>query len=117
MSEPLREKTVDEVRHEFLTHLWDLIDYWAGTSSLSNVSTEMEARDRLAGFAFSVLTTLDGESAALPAFIVAPYPHPEDREFCLEQGDNWYPEAPDVSSNIAGSLHELLHSLDPKAQP
>lgn len=96
-----REKTSDEIRNEFLTHVSGLITYWneQGTSQ----------KDALEGLAFSILAMLDGTSV-LPEFIVAPLITDEDRAFMDEEGDNYYPvNDPDsIKGNIVGSLHELI---------
>jgi hypothetical protein len=41
---------------------------------------------------------------ALPGFKVIPYPHPDDKPFNQECGENWYSSRVDIS----GALHELL---------
>lgn len=108
-----REKTVEEVRKEFLDYVWSMIDYWAGEGG-SNVDPDKPVRERLSGFAHSLLATLDGCAMALPGFVVAPCPHPDDKEFCIAEGEDWYPQAPELPSDIAGGLHELLYQHDPR---
>jgi hypothetical protein len=105
------EYTEEDVRRKFLDHVRLMIGYW-NSEDVSNVPATMSSRERLEGLAFSILVALDGNAAALPKFIVAPDPHPEDREFCQQRGERWYPEnyELDVKADIAGSLHELLGS-------
>jgi len=106
-----REMTYDEVFEHFMKHVWNMIDYWAKVEKDST-------RERLAGFAHSMLAMLDGSSVMLPRFIVAPDPcAPEDREFCRdEEKCNWYPENKNcnVKCDLSGGLHELLHQHDPR---
>lgn len=110
-----RPLTVDEVRDRFIRHVRGLIDYW---ENLPGKTT----RERMDGVVFSILVSLDGESAGLPKFIVAPDPHPSDKEFCKENGIDWWRTEGnkgmglywpqncdlDVKADISGCLHEWL---------
>lgn len=98
-----REKTVEEVRSDFLNHIKIMISCW---DNLSNKTT----KEKLEGLAFSILVALDGEAGILPAFIVAPFPHPDDKQFNIDENENYYPENDDAKINcdIAGSLHEYF---------
>jgi hypothetical protein len=98
------EYTTEQVREKFLTHVGGLIPYWA--------KQEGTVERRLEGLAFSLLVLLDGGVASLPKFIVAPDPHPTDRAFHQENGENWFPENHEASlkSDISGCLHELLRN-------
>lgn len=98
-----RACTEDEVRAKLIEHIEDLIDYWA---TLPDKTVE----DRLHGVAFSILVTLDGESADLPGFIVAPAPHPDDQEFLRKQGENWFPysDYSKIACDVSGALHDTL---------
>jgi hypothetical protein len=115
MAEP-REYTVEEVRKQFLEHIWHLTDYW------NKAERAGDQKDRLEGLAFSILSTLDGSSVAIPGFIVAPdapkfilapIAHETDKEYNKEQGENWYPENhnSNVKCDIGGTLHELFHGV------
>src|SRR3972149_5783195 len=101
----VREFTEEEVREKFLQHCWVLIDYWENVPNKS-------MHDKMVGLVFSILVSLDGESAGLPAVLVAPIPHPDDKEFLIREGESWFPENDErlVNCNIAGSLHDLLIS-------
>jgi hypothetical protein len=56
------------------------------------------------------MVALDGGAMALPGFIVAPNPHPSDKEYHISEGSDYYPENHelDIKGDIAGGLHELL---------
>ncbi len=97
----LHELTEEEVRDRFLDHMRGIVRYWL------NEARTPDVREKLEGAVFSVLVALDGGSD-LPAFTVAPRPHPTDRHYCESNGQNWYPAAPIVSCDISGSLHELF---------
>jgi hypothetical protein len=110
MSEP-REYTEDEVREKFLKYCWSMVYYW---ENLPDKTTS----EKLSGLMFSLLSTLDGSSMELPSFIVAPLPHPGDKEYLKGNGENWFPENNDESINadIGGSLHENFYRFNPKQE-
>jgi hypothetical protein len=91
-----RAWTQEEVRDEFIDHVNVLIQYWSDHDG--------SLKECLSGLVFSILTALDGESLAVPAFKVIPVSDPEDAEFLREEGSNWYPEDVD----IAGALHDVF---------
>jgi hypothetical protein len=93
-----------EIRDLFIKHVWAAVDYW------KNERVE-DIRAKLSGLAFSVLTLIDGCDADMPAFILAPAPHKDDKEYCRNHGLNWYPAE---LTDIGGDLHEIWHSLDPQ---
>ena len=98
-----REKTVDEMREEFLNHIRLLIDYW------DQVEGQKTTKDRLAGLAFSILVTLDGGAGDLPGYLVIPNSTEEDKGWYEQQGEDYYPIPPeDIEGDIGGYLHELL---------
>ena len=103
MSEQPREYTEDEVCDAFLAHVRDSIEYWHDLP-------DKTCRERMRGLAFSILSALDGSAMDLPAFIVAPSPHPDDKAFHQENDENWWPENhdKDIAADISGGLHELL---------
>jgi hypothetical protein len=81
-----------------------LLAHWAGGRF------DQQSRARLEGLAHSILVALDGYAMTLPAFVVAPALHPLDRSYCIENGENFYPEAPEVPCDIAGELHEQMYA-------
>ena len=95
-----REYTTDEVRERFLHYVRSIVDYWEHVPNPYGTRTS--------GVAFCILSMLDGGTAGLPGFVVAPSPHPDDKQCRIDNEENWYPEAPQVQCNIAGDLHELL---------
>lgn len=96
------EKTLEEVRDAFLDQVWVLINWWETEGRVPDVG------EKLQGLAHSILVLIDG-GGALPPFVLAPDPHPDDREFWKELGEDWYPETPEVATDIGGSLHEFFH--------
>lgn len=90
-----REKTVEEVQEEVINHTRSLIEYWDKQSG--------STYDKLEGLAFSIFSMLDGCSM-LPAFKVSPMMADGDKEYYIENGENYYPE----NIDIAGELHSLF---------
>jgi hypothetical protein len=107
-----RAYTVEEMRDMLVDHFRNLAKYWAKTD-LSRpefkpaLEKDGETLYRLEGLLFSILVTLDGGSMGLPAFNITASPHPEDKKFHRENGENWWPE--DVVINEC-QLHDILSS-------
>jgi hypothetical protein len=51
------------------------------------------------------MVTIDGGSMGCPAMELIPSPHPEDRDFHISEGENWW--EPVVINDC--QLHELLN--------
>jgi len=108
------EYTTDEVRELFLDHVRYLVDYWATVKPVMGGKPSYSCYDRVSGVAFSMLVLLDGGSASFPGFIVAPDPHPDDKDFLKSLEQRWFPENDEANVNcdIAGYLHELFHKRE-----
>jgi len=94
-----REYTVTECRKMFLDHIRASVRWWLNETRVS--TTE----EKLDGLAFSILVLLDGGRIDIPGMTLIPNPHPEDKEYHKEQGQNWWPDDED----IGGALHEEWH--------
>ena len=57
--------------------------YWAELPSKT-------PQERCDGLAFSILNIIDGNTMKLPSMDINLAPHPEDREYHIELGENWY---------------------------
>jgi hypothetical protein len=100
-----RAYTPDEVRALLFRHVWGMVDYW------NDLEGAKAQRERLSGLAFSIFSMLDGSSIGLPAFDVVCCPHPSDKEYHKDQGENWFPAGESI---CGGELrHEFNHS-DPR---
>lgn len=95
-----RAYTAEEVREKFLDYVRALSRYWA------TLPGDKTPQERLDGLAFSILVAIDGGSTHLPAFDLAPAPHPDDEDFYRRRGENWY-EAGVVINDC--QLHELFY--------
>ena len=97
-----REFTTEEVREKFMINVRMLIDYWDKVD-------EITSKEKIEGFAHSLLATIDGSSANLPAFVLAPAPHESDKEYNISNNENFYADNEYVKCDIAGGLHDLLY--------
>ena len=102
-----RQYTDDEIKEIFLQHIWEILYYW------ENLKEAPAVHDKLTGLAFSILAMLDGCAGMIPAFQVIPMPHPDDKQFAVNNHDNWYPQSLHYPHDIGGRLHELFSHLDP----
>lgn len=94
-----RAYTEEEVRKQFINHLNDLIDYW----SSNQYKTEKE---KMQGLVFSILNIFDGNTCGLPAIDLVLSPHVSDKEYHIQNDENWY-EKGMVINNCP--LHELFY--------
>lgn len=118
------ELTKEQVREEFLRTINGIVRHWANTPLIGYPEHEKNIYTRCEGVAFSIMSLLDGCVGGIPGFIVAPCPHPEDKEFALKEAKEgldedeeftepeWYPENHEIEDqikcDIGGGLHELL---------
>ena len=103
-----REYTTDEIRERFLETVRRNIDYWEKEARVETI------RDRIEGAIFSTLVLLDGGNGSIPGFIVAPLPHPTDKDYHIDNGKDYYPDnnEVEVKGDISGCLHELLYKKE-----
>ena len=91
-----------------LGYIRSMVNYWCTTDLTrpefaSEIRRIGETRWRMDGLIHSVLVMLDGGSG-LPAFSIAPDPHPSDEDYHRSEGDNWWPRG--VVLNEC-QLHEI----------
>lgn len=95
--------TTEETAALLMQHVRHMITYWD--------SRAMTNREKLEGLAFSIFSALDGSNVNLPAFIVAPDPHPEDQAWHQGRGERWItPQNHEVAEKIEGNLGGNLHT-------
>jgi hypothetical protein len=99
-TEEPRAYTVEEAREMFLAKMRAYVKYWAGESRVATV------QEKLDGLAFSILNIIDGTSSGLPRCNLTVQPHPNDKEYCRSQGENWY-EPGMVINDVM--LHEMYY--------
>ena len=102
-----REYTPEEVREKFLKMIWGYVGYWERENRAETSQAKME------GLAHSFLSLIDGSNGSMPAFILAPLPHKEDKAYHKAEGSNFFPynerskktgNAKKVKSDIGGRL-------------
>lgn len=93
-----RAYTEEEVRDMFLDHVRNLVSYWEREQRAPT------AREKLEGLAFSIMNIFDG-STDLPAFDIVADPHEDDKEFHIEEGNNWFEPGTIINDCM---LHELI---------
>lgn len=105
-----QEYSREQIEQILVNKIYDIIDYW-------NTLPNKTQKERMEGLAFSILSTLDGSSIELPAFIVAPCPHPDDKEYHIERGENYFPDNDNlvdlIKGDLGGVLHEIFYSKRP----
>lgn len=100
MSKELKE---EEIRELFLDHVRNLVEYWGN-------GLDDNAKDKLSGLAFSILTAIDGCAGDLPGFILTPVCSKEDVKFYKEHNMDYFPISPDnIKCDIAGGLHDNFY--------
>jgi hypothetical protein len=106
-----RQYTSEEVREQFLRKVASYVKYW------ENESRAVTTREKLEGLAFGMLVILDGGCPDLPAFKVIADPHPEDKDYCIDNEMDYFPLSEtkeDFENNdIGGGLHEHIHKFFP----
>ncbi len=94
-----RPYTPEEVREMFLENVRHLCHYWAGVERDS-------VQEKLEGMAFSLLNMFDGTSVSMPAMDIVLRPHPDDKQFHEQQGDNYFQDGQVINDCY---LHEEFH--------
>jgi len=92
-----RAYTAKEVEEQFMEQLVGTLYYWLREDRAPTAKEKME------GMLFSILVMIDG-GAGMPAIDLVPNPHPDDKKYHQENGENWYARK---AFNHA-QLHELL---------
>ena len=106
-----KQYTKEEVMGMFMDKVWSMVDYW------NELEDKKTTRERISGTVFSLLAMLDG-AGEIPSFIVAPSPHPEDKQFHIDENESYFPEnhllETKLKCDLGGSLHDTFYRLDPK---
>jgi hypothetical protein len=100
MSEAPRAYTKEEVRENFLQAIRSLPKYWA------NVDNGYTTEEKISGAFHSFLSLLDG-SSHLPCFDLVLRPHHDDKDFHIEEGENYYEDGMVINDDCL--LHEIFY--------
>lgn len=98
-----RAKTKEEVRKEFINKVNSIVEYWSD-ECVGNCDPSKDAAE---GVAFSIMTLIDG-CTELPSFDLIPCPHPEDKQYNIDNGNDWY-ESEIINADVM--LHEQLRLI------
>jgi hypothetical protein len=79
-----RAYTKQEVRDMLIGHIKGIAKYWADETRTPDVL------DKIEGALFSTLVIFDGGSIGLPAMDIILHPHPEDKDYAIENGENYF---------------------------
>lgn len=91
-----RAITSEELRDQVLEHMRSMVHYWANVESASLTTVER----RLEGFGHSILVMLDGCSMELPAFDLVAKPDPDDKQYCIDNGEDWIEDETRISCQL-----------------
>jgi len=99
MPDEPRAFTKEEGCQMFLASLRSMVNYWA------NDVDNQTCTERMEGLVHSILCIIDGVgNSELPALTLTTDPNPEDKEFLIDEGENyWEPTA----LNESVYLHEM----------
>lgn len=103
MSKPISK---EDARAIFLDQIKALCAFWASGEDKGSTL------ERCEGVAFSILNIFDGRSGFLPAHDIIVRPHPEDKQFCISQGSDYYEDG--ICINDDCHLHELFFTKTKK---
>ena len=106
-----KQITREEARYLFIKHVIDMADYW------ENEERRPTSKEKLEGFAFSMLSFLDGSAAAMPGYYLIPSCHESDKPFAIDEGFDYYAQPTSEEKetleklDIGGSLHDQFHRI------
>lgn len=102
LSDMSREITKEEAIHHLLSTVAAAAREWGTYPTHTQYSA-------VQGMAFSFLTILDGSNIGIPAFNLHPSPHPDDKQYHQNNGDNWWGTD---AINDEVSLHDLWKKFE-----
>jgi hypothetical protein len=116
-----REYTKEEMLDMFVYKLGDISKYWAtvnvdAAKDFISRNCINEAHYRTNGVIFSIMSMIDGCDGSMPAFKIVPSPHPDDKQFRIDNDENYWPNPPknikEISINYENMLHEMSNEDD-----
>ena len=91
----------EELKDQFMDGVRCVVRYWGRLEGKTNLEVAE-------GVAHSILCMIDGCSSAFPAAIdLVAHPHPDDKEYCIRNDEDWVEDGTVLNSNT--SLHEELY--------
>ena len=92
-----RAYTDEEVRKQLIEHVKHVCKYWANLPDKTDL-------DKCEGVAFSIMNIFDG-TTGLPAFDLVVRPNPDDKQFNIDEGENYYEDGQVINDCM---LHDYL---------
>lgn len=99
-----RAYTQEEIQERFIDAIRGCACYWANCQLPKEQDT---VSYRCNGVAFSILNILDGTSADFPAVELTVQPHPDDKQYHINNEEDWY--EPGMTIHSGEYLHDLWH--------
>ena len=87
-----------EVRDRFLKKIKSITNWWSNYEAKSN-------KERCEGVTFSILALIDGCSVDFPAINMLLAPHPDDKQYCIDNDEDYFEEGMLINNCC---LHDLL---------
>lgn len=87
-----------EVRDMFLKKIKSITNCWSNYEAKSN-------KERCEGVAFSILALIDGCSVGFPAINMLLAPHPDDKQYFIDNDEDYFEEGMLINNCC---LHDLL---------
>ena len=101
-----RAYTDEELRDLLLDQMRFTARYWA------NLKEDKTILERIEGAIFNVLLILDGHSSGLPTFDLVAKTYPEDKQYCINNDENWI----ENGTTLSFLLHEHWYKKEKKKQ-
>lgn len=95
-----RAYTKEEVLEKFFKHVNSNIKYW------SEEHQDMSIKERIRGAIFSTLVIFDGGKFDLPAINLVLNPHPDDKQYNIDNSKNYFEEGMVINDDC--QLHDML---------
>ena len=105
MTETPRPLTKEEMRAAILEYMHGMVRYWANCEVRPDT-----VEQRISGFAFSVLTMIDGCTLAIPALNLSAETSEEHKAYMRDEGENWWPTGEPINDDLM--LHECWHKAE-----
>lgn len=94
-----RAYTREEVQEMLIRQVKGIVSTWSNMKAVSE-------KEKLEGVAFSILSMIDGCVGYFPAINLCLSPHHSDKQFHIEEGENWFEDGMVVNDNIM--LHDAF---------
>lgn len=95
-----RAWTPEEVANMIVEGAVNTAHYWSTSPGCGTME------ERVSGCAFSILSMLDGSTMNLPGMDLMPTPHPDDKQYDIDNGENYF----EAGTVVSTSLHDMYHS-------